>query len=220
MASTPPIFAPPPWNLTGHGFALLYRFPQDWAQQSGHLAPDQREVLTGRWGAVMLVDYATSGVGPYQELLCIPGQVEQGGKHRFTISKIYVNTEVSVVNGRRNWGIAKEQADFAWIKNKDEQKITVTVNGEVALRARLNPFGIPFPLTTALLPLKLHQQLNGQRFETQPTANGWGRLARLTEMYTNPGLFPDLNRVKPLIGLCIDRFNMTFPRPETREVER
>ncbi len=203
---------PPPWHLTGRGLVLLYRFPKGWASQHGHLAPYQRETLAGRWGAVMLVDYATSGVGPYRELLCLPGQLEVGGKSRFSISKIYVSTQASVVNGRQNWGIPKEQADFDWNAGPyGSQGVRVQTGGHDVLTARFRPFGFRFPLTTALLPLRLHQQLDDEAFETQPTATGWGRLARVSELTVDPALFPNLNGLKPLLAVWIDSFRMVFP---------
>jgi acetoacetate decarboxylase len=54
----------------------------------------------------------TSGVGPYQELLFIPGLFHIDGRYTFSISKIYVSTEASVRSGIENWAIPKELADF------------------------------------------------------------------------------------------------------------
>lgn len=54
----------------------------------------------------------TSGVGPYRELLFIPGAFHINGRYTFSIPKIYVSTETSVNSGIKNWGIPKEVADF------------------------------------------------------------------------------------------------------------
>jgi hypothetical protein len=43
---------------------------------------------------------------------------------------------------------------------------------------------------------------------------GWGRLAKISEMTINPVLFPDLNGLKPLAAVFIERFRMTFPLPQ------
>lgn len=211
--------APPPWHLTGRGLVLLYRFPAGWAAERAHLAPYQRQTLRGRWGAVMLVDYDTSGVGPYRELLCLPGQLDVGGKKRFSISKIYVSTDASVANGRRNWAIPKELGEFTWqVAPAGTSLVTVKTTGHRVLQAEFKPFGPRFPLTTALLPLRLHQQLDGRILETRPSATGWGRLAKISELTTNPVLFPDLNGLKPLLAVYIERFRMVFPMPEAMDV--
>lgn len=86
---------PAPWNLTGTGLIM---------------------VLKGQ-RLLMVVDYQTADCGPYQELLYIPGKALFGGQKRYTISDIYVSTMASVVNGRRNWGIPKIQADFKRTEN-------------------------------------------------------------------------------------------------------
>lgn len=207
--------APPPWHLTGRGLVLLYRFPEGWAADHAHLAPYQRATLSGRWGAVMLVDYEASGVGPYRELLCLPGMLRVDGKNRFSISKIYVSTEESVVNGRQNWAIPKEQADFTWqVAPEGNSLVAVKLAGHRVLQTEFKLYGPPFPLTTALLPLRLHQQLDGRALETKPTATGWGRLAKVSDLVVNPVLFPDLNGLKPLLVVSIERFRMVFPMPE------
>nr|WP_254606064.1 hypothetical protein [Deinococcus sp. JMULE3] len=59
-------------------------------------------------GALMLVRYAQSGVGPYDELLW----VSLSGAPQVT--RIVVSTQDSVEWGRRNWAIPKSRADFAW----------------------------------------------------------------------------------------------------------
>lgn len=206
------MFAPPPWHLTGRGLVLLYHFPKGWAVDRAHLAAYQRDTLWGRWGAVLLVDYETSGVGPYRELLCLPGMLDVGGKKRFSISKIYVSTEASVDNGRRNWAIPKELGEFTWqVAPEGTSLVTVKMGGHPVLQTEFKPFGPKFPLTTALLPLRLYQQLDGQALETRPSATGWGRLAKVSELGVNPVLFSDLNGLNPLAAVFIERFRMVFP---------
>lgn len=54
---------------------------------------------------VMIVRYDDSDVGPYDELIFIPGRAvnPHSGKKDMCISMIYVLTDSSVWNGRRNW---------------------------------------------------------------------------------------------------------------------
>jgi len=194
---------------------LLYWFSDDWVQHHAHLADWQRAGFRAGLGAVMLVDYDTSGVGPYQELLLIPGRAEVGGKHRFSISKIYVSTETSTLNGRKNWGIPKETARFDWQPGANgSETVTVRVGERVAFSATLKSAGLSFPLTSALLPFTIGQRLDGHSFLTRPRASGWGKLARLLDLQTDPDLFPDLSGLKPLAVLAVRDLKMTFPLPE------
>lgn len=53
----------------------------------------------------MIVRYEDSEVGPYDELILIPGRAmnPHTGKADMRITNIFVSTDASVWNGRRNW---------------------------------------------------------------------------------------------------------------------
>jgi hypothetical protein len=118
-----------PWKLTGNGYILLYRFTKAFVAEHGFLADFQKEKFVSGWGAVMLVDYQSSPVGPYHELLFIPGLFSFNKKKVFSISKIYVSTQSSVVNGIENWGIPKEFAEFHWGKKQISDRIAILKDG-------------------------------------------------------------------------------------------
>ncbi|MBC3784036.1 acetoacetate decarboxylase family protein [Spirosoma utsteinense] len=221
------LVAPPPWTLTGNGVILIAHFPEAFVRSQGFLAPYQHRGYRGWIGTVMLVDYQTSPVGPYQELLFIPGLFQLGKRTSFSISKIYVSSQESIWNGRRNWGIPKEQATFSFSLNPDgSQTIRVDNQGETIIQLRAKPWGIRFPITTKLVPgfRIVQKQLItdessprsvGQLLLTRPSARGSARLAFLSDMHVKTSLFPDLNRIRPLVTLVVENFQMTFPPPET-----
>jgi len=73
--------------------------------------------LRGGIGSVQIIRYHMSSVGPYDELLIVPGAFKpppgcpnQGPGLRVT--QIYVSSLESVLNGRRNWNIPKKLARF------------------------------------------------------------------------------------------------------------
>ena len=122
---------PAPWMLHGKGYIFLYRFKKDFVERSGNIPEYLKDSFIGGFGSVMLVDYESSEAGPYGELLFIPGKFRFNGRKLDTISKIYVSTMESVVNGRANWGIPKEKADFSFEKSgDDEEKAIVSVGGK------------------------------------------------------------------------------------------
>ena len=220
------LVAPPPWTLTGNAIILVAHFPEAFVRAQGFLAPYQQRAYRGWVGTVMLVDYETSPVGPYQELLFIPGLFRFGDKTSFSISKIYVSTSDSVWNGRQNWGIPKERADFSFVLNSDgSQTISVQCDGRSILSLRATPWGPHFPITTKLLPgfRVVQEPLTDKRAApesaddlllTRPSASGSARLASLSQLRVNPSLFPNLEQVKPLGVLSVEKFRMTFPLPE------
>lgn len=115
----------------------------------------------------MLVNYQTSNCGPYGELLVIPGKYQYGREKKHTISKIYVSSQASVDNGRINWGIPKELAQFSFEPQSDKiEKVTVTSGNKdessPIFTASFKTGSVPFPVSTRLLPFPLIQHLDGR----------------------------------------------------------
>lgn len=211
----PTIIAPPPWALTGNGYIFLYRFPSQFIAQNGFLAPYQAEAYEGLLGAVMFVDYHTTPVGPYKELLFIPGLFKMAKQRTFSISKIYVSSYESVWNGIENWAIPKELANFSVEKIDDRTDRLLTLhNGEPFFDVTIQKRAFSFPITTGLFPLRItQQQANGQLLLTKPTAKGKSRFAKIVAIKTNGQYFPDLGTLKPVAVLAVEGFQMGFPVP-------
>lgn len=215
MPLSPTIVAPPPWTLTGNGYIFTFWFKKDWVKKYGHLLGFQENNVLGGLGTVMLVDYHSSDVGPYRELLIVPGRFKLGGKKQFSISKIYVSTYESVWNGINNWGIPKELADFEINKLADNtEQIKVSVQGEVFLEAKLTKRKFYFPITTSFFPLRLAQQREDKLLITNSSAKGKATFVKSQELQINQTLFPDVSSLKPLTVLAVKEFEMIFPIPE------
>lgn len=204
-------YALPPWVLNGRGFILLYRFPDEFIRKSCLLPLSWLNRHWSGFGYVMLVDYHDSPVGPYRELLLIPGSADFGGYRRQTITKICVDSSESVVNGRRNWGIPKELATFHWREEENYHYITVK-SSEGIFEVVLQTGFIEFPITTRILPIRLFQELDQRQFEVNLTGAGKGRLSFLKEINVTGSFFPDLHHFRPLGVLYVNPFRMLFPQ--------
>jgi hypothetical protein len=202
---------PAPWTLRGEGIILLFRFKKSWVDQAANLPEYLQQKFRGGFGYVMLVDYQESPVGPYKELLFIPGKF--GEEKLQSITTIFVDSEASTLNGRANWAIPKQTADFHWQKEKGLDRVDVTLNGKPVFQASIRSGGISFPMSTGLLPIRLRQELEDQVLFTQPEGKGWGKLARIQEVEVDPQLFPDIRGIKPLLALKVSPFTLTFPKP-------
>ena len=211
---------PAPWDLHGKGYIFIYRFKKDFAEKYGNVPDFLQGRFAGGFGSVMLVDYEQSDAGPYGELLFIPGKFTCGGKKLDTISKIYVSTEESVENGRENWGIPKEKADFSFEKISDgTEKITVSVRGRTAAAFTIESGKLSFPVSTKLLPFPLVQQYAGKRYFTNFFGKGKGHLAKVKDMSIDPALFPDVSVCRPLAVIRVDPFDITFPKAEMEDAQ-
>lgn len=200
-----------PWKLTGKAFMFLMKFPEKFLIENGFLEKFQAENFKSRLGMVMIVRYESSDCGPYDELLFIPGKIEIEKIKAYSISKIYVSTNISVENGIENWAIPKEQAEFEWIENSKKTEINVRKNGVNFFSVTFESGGLNFPITTKLIPLKVMQLKDNQLFITKPSASGWAGFAKIKAIKVDDNYFPDISKLKPIVVSKMSKFNMTFP---------
>ena len=103
------------------------------------------------------------------QLLFIPGSFAfEDGRRHLSISRIFVSTMDSVVNGRRNWGIPKEVAQFD-VRYGDEglDRVSVSRDGKTFAELDFKSWPLPLPFSTALLPGSMHtlgQHADGRHF--------------------------------------------------------
>lgn len=209
--------APAPWQLRGDAWIAALSMPTDELDRTDFLPSALHgKRLPGRTALLMLVDYRYSDVGPYRELLFIPGRFRfpNGGTWP-SISRILVSTDESVVNGRQNWGIPKERADFQVTDGPGgRQEWTISLQGRQLARLAFRRYPLPLPAPGGLLPSRfrtLGQHRDGHSYTFAPLARGTLRPARMTSASADPGLFPDITRGKPLATMSLSGFRMTFP---------
>ena len=202
---------PAPWNLTGRGCIVLYKFKKEFLEKRAYLPKNEGMDSAGGLGALMIVDYKSSNAGPYSELLFIPGKLHINGGRWHRITKIYVSTMDSVLNGRKNWAIPKELADFKFSRNGNIEEVEVSKGGRTFFRAGMKVWGPRFPVSTKLLPFPLMQADEGSYLHTRFSGSGWGRFASLRGIEADQNLFPDLSLAAPLAAVFVDPFNIVFP---------
>jgi hypothetical protein len=212
MSLASPLRAPPPWTLHGEAHALLL-----WLPGAGTSSPAEGvRVRTGGLGVLALVRYAQSDVGAYDELLWLsPWGLRMGTRRLHTVPRIFVSTEASRSNGRRNWGIPKELARFeVEAAGTAAQRFRVSTSvGLVAtfvatsLRRSIgiDAGALPAPLR------RLGQVLGSQLFEMAPSVRGQLHAARFSELRTDPTTFVDVSRGRALGACSLYNFDMTFP---------
>lgn len=214
------IDAPAPWQLQGRAYVSLLRCAPDLLDERSFV-PD---TLRGKrspapYALMMFVDYASSPVGPYHELLFIPGRFAfEDGQRHLSISRIFVSTMDSVVNGQRNWGIPKDVAQFD-VRYGDNglDRVAVSRNGKCFAELAYRSWPLPLPMGTALLPKSWHtlaQHDRGQTFVYTPTAHGWMRPGQLVERRFDASEFPDVAGADVLATVKLTHFDMTFPQSQ------
>ncbi len=194
-----------PWSLNGLGFMHLFWAPKRIDPFSG--------VEVAGLGACMIVRYDESPVGPYNELLYIPGKQTIEGKRAFFISKIYVDSEDSMLSGQANWGIPKELADFSIINtDKNRWRINVSREGTTFFSANMVARSFSFSVTTKLVPIPLLQNWESNVFLTKFSGQGSGRFSKAKFKCFDQSLFADINQFRSLATLAVNPFTLTFPK--------
>ncbi|GAA5825397.1 hypothetical protein JCM5353_003616 [Sporobolomyces roseus] len=174
---------PVPWDVQGQGwiYPIYTPFSTTPIPQSLSKAAysdfergsqfDMTERYHGGVGMVMIIRYEQGPAGPYDELLYIPGLFSKEDKpeqYFLTTTRIYVSTDVSVANGRREWGIPKHRANFTFTPLPRSSKIHLTVSHPTSLtpqpffsavlsESKLTP--CPLPVSTSWLSWSLSKWL-------------------------------------------------------------
>lgn len=206
--------APAPWQLRAEGYLLMVRLPALRGRGDLFVSDELAEARFGPFGWVMFVDYAASPVGPYRELLFIPGSFRFGRRRLPSITKIYVSSQASIDNGRRNWGIPKERASFDVRQEGAREHVSVRVAGELALELTLRHGALSLPVSTLVLPKRLRtlgQALDGERFEVSPSARGLMQRATVEHAWSDPRLFVSFSAESVVAALRLRKVNLTFP---------
>lgn len=215
---TPQKIIAAPWQLIGNGYIMLYRFSPGFVASQGFIPDALLPDYQGGFSSVMLVDYHDADVGPYQELLFIPGRFEHAGHSYYSISKIYVSTIASVLSGRHNWGIPKELADFEFESTTEgRQRVRVSKAGALIADFNFQTHGPRLLVTTRLLPQNLRtllQQYDDKFFFTAPGGSGFLRYTRLLNVNIASEFFPDLSKGQLLASMQASNFHLCFPEAE------
>lgn len=102
-----PMRATPPWTLHGRAYVFPFRLPKTAAvaRYTAHESPQDAHNLlafVGGYGGYIFCDYHDSPVGPYKELVFVPGAYDyydsstgRSTRGRSVVS-IWVNNEVNI----------------------------------------------------------------------------------------------------------------------------
>lgn len=208
---------PPPWRLRGSGYVFLFTFEPWFLRSGGFIPPALGKDFEGQLGAVVLADYRESPVGPYRELLFLAGRNLRWRNHRFSITRAYVSSEASTVNGQENWGIPKQTADFEVIEEENgAQRVIVLRDGlaEVDLTVAAAR-GLALPAVSFLAPPSwrtIVQFRNDQSYETRMSGRGLLRLAKLIDFRTMPTAFPNVNEGNMIGAFRAMNLRLRFPQ--------
>ncbi|HEX6590912.1 MAG TPA: hypothetical protein VF050_02840 [Moraxellaceae bacterium] len=216
--------APAPWQLRGQGYILAIGLPRNVLDEQSFIGPEQQASRRGRLAYVMFVDYQSSNAGPYHELLYIPGSLQFTNSRHLSISRIFVSTWESVVNGHENWGIPKDRCDFQVRYGADGvDEVRLSRDGKVFAELSFRPRFFRIPFNASWVPRKLRtlaQWFKGREFIYTPEARGHVRPASLLASRFDAAEFPDISQGRVVACVKVTDFDMVFPVSAIRKLQR
>ncbi|KAH7311295.1 hypothetical protein B0I35DRAFT_356947 [Stachybotrys elegans] len=134
-STAPIVLAPPPWTLKGTVYSATFvplskKLPTKAYSplERGSAVQTEGEFLGGI-GMVQIIRYTESPVGPYDELLLLPGFFKYDGptgeRTNVRITRIYVSQKYTCWNGRTNWNIPKHLARFDWTEKNGATTVKI-----------------------------------------------------------------------------------------------
>ncbi|MBJ7472387.1 MAG: acetoacetate decarboxylase family protein [Solirubrobacteraceae bacterium] len=198
-----PALVPAPWALSGQAVVLLLRAT---ARRGG--TPG----LAGRFSAVAFVDYATSGVGPYRELLHVPRVTRWSDAIGPTVAGIWVTTQASVVSGNHNWGLTKKLARIERERvggGRPEHWIAEDEAGELGSLVH-RPWGVPVPVGKPRAGGRLLQRRDGFAWATPVSVFGLARPTSVWDVKLDADRVTDLERHRIVAAFSITSGRMGF----------
>ena len=204
-----------PWRLTGDAYVVALKMPEKVLEEQCFVPENLKGCRLGSYSRMIYVDYKNSPVGPYRELLFDPGRFLFDKRSCRTISRIFVSTQESVVNGLENWGIPKTIAEFETrtLANGWEC-IAVSAAGAVFAELMFSTVRLGVPFSDRWLPAKFRttaQHYREQYYFYTPITRATMKMGRLRKSKIDPRMFPDISRGKFALCVRLEDFRMWIP---------
>ncbi|MDT8308784.1 MAG: acetoacetate decarboxylase family protein [Bacteroidales bacterium] len=201
----------PPWQLSGEGLLLYYKFSPQFMEEKAFLPSQFMKSHYSSLGIIMLVNYYKSPVGAYRELLIAPGKFDLSGRRKYFVSKNYVDNRDAMKFGRKHWAMPKEYATFEWKSENDIHTVNVYDEKSTFFTMDFRCGSYSVPVSTSMFPIEVYQELNEAKLHFSPHGKGLGRTVRVIDGNTDTHKFPNVFSFKPKLSLYINPFSITFP---------
>ena len=204
-----------PWRLGGDAYVVELKMPEEVLDRECFVPESLKDRRLGTSSRMIYVDYKSSPVGPYRELLFNPPKFRFDRGPCRTISKIFVSTPESVVNGVENWGIPKTMAQFeSQTLANGWERIAVSVEGTVFAELTFSAVRFGLPYSDRWLPARFRtmaQVYQGRSYFYAPTTRTMMKMGRLRECKIDSKMFPDISKGKVTLCVRLEGFRMWIP---------
>lgn len=124
-AANTPLLKPAPWVLKGKGILLVSRFDADELQKNPLTALWLKKRCLGGRGYYLALNFEKSPVGPYSELLVLPGKFQASQGKRHAIAQSFCDSADAIFNYSENWGLDTAPSAIAFGQDEDRMRFSV-----------------------------------------------------------------------------------------------
>jgi hypothetical protein len=213
-----------PWLVRGDAYVVFTSSPAEVNIADAGIPHELWGVYNGLFNVMLMANCRESPVGPYRELLYVPGRFRFSfDEERMSVTRSYVSTQASLLNRRANWNVP---SDLAEIRNHsrdehhDEFHITRPGAGGPNAFAHFSfeMFGPELPVNGRVIPeaFRMFGQLRKDVTLLHSLAvTGTMRSARFTPHAFDPHAFPDMKRRQVVAAIKISDFLLDLPAATT-----
>lgn len=201
-------------NSKGSGYISIYNFSEEFVKNDTFLDSKLKNMYVGGLGAVVYINYESSSVGPYKQLLFIPGKFESNGKSRYVISKAYVSTQAAADFCKEKLSCDAEVANFEQKSITDDiEHVSICNEKGNILSFEIEEWGLRFPVSTSLVNFPIMQlDEDGTPMLFEYKGEGEARFSKRISIEIRPALFPDFAQFSSIAMVKIDKFSLSFEK--------
>jgi hypothetical protein len=197
-------YPPEPWRLAGEAYLSMWRLPV--AELPA--LPEGAEPVVAAGRALVFaawVDYRPPGQLSYHELLA--AVAVRGRRLTASITRIWVDSEVSRAGGRALWGIPKDLATLGFGHGRTFTATAATADDWIATATFSRRAGLPVATPAAF---EIAQTLDG-RPKRSPVTARFKPAAAAADWSVNPrGPLGFLAAHRPIVSAALSGFDLRF----------
>jgi hypothetical protein len=207
-----------PWLVRGDAYILLTTSEREVNVADAGIDSALEGIYNNLFNAMVVADYRESPIGPFRELLYIPGRFRFGfDDEPMSITRGYANSEAGLWNRRAHWGVP---AQFAEITRQPlpTQGDHFAVGATSFASFSFEVFGPDQPLNGKVIPRAFRSI--GQRCDDVTllytfAITGTMRAARFIPHAFDSSMFPDMAKREFVACIKICDFLAEFPLVST-----
>jgi hypothetical protein len=207
-----------PWLLRGDAFVVFTTSSTETNLSDAGIPHELRGIYHNLFNVMLVADCRESPVGPYRELLYVPGRFRFSfDDERLSVTRSYISTQAGAMNRRANWNVPSKLSEISIRSDHpDHAAFSVGRDGFAAFSFEL--FGPELPINGKVIPeaFRIFGQLRKDvTLLHSLSVTGTMRAARFTPHSFDTSMFPDMKKRELIAAIKISDFLLELPAAQS-----